>query len=118
MCLQYIFPCIFARMRQESVVKLGYDELVDYADNFSESNYVGCFQFGKFYHGKMEFCRWTRYMMVKIWEVPETYKSEHGDNDLRLMACCFVATFHILIYPGELTCVICTCAGRIPFTSP
>ncbi|GFQ04525.1 protein kinase apk1b chloroplastic [Phtheirospermum japonicum] len=70
---------------EDDVLSLSYEDLATYTDNFSESNYLGHFQFGEFYRGKIVSDEQTRHVMVKIWEVPETYHYRPGDNEGRLM---------------------------------
>lgn len=65
--------------------KLSYEDLACYTDNFSESNYLIHFQFGKLYRGKIVWPRRTQYVIVKIWEEPEIYNYMPGDNEGRLM---------------------------------
>ncbi|KAG8387130.1 hypothetical protein BUALT_Bualt03G0221300 [Buddleja alternifolia] len=66
-------------------VQLSYKELECYTDSFSERSYLGHFQFGKLYHGKINCLGWTQHVLVKIWEVPEIYNYFDGDNELRLI---------------------------------
>ncbi|KAG8372817.1 hypothetical protein BUALT_Bualt12G0106500 [Buddleja alternifolia] len=68
-----------------TLVRLTYEKLVQYTDNFSKSNYIGHFQYGKLYRGKIDWLMRVEYVMVKIWEVPEVYNYEPGDNKHRLM---------------------------------
>lgn len=72
-------------MELENILNLSYQELARYTDNFCENNYLGYFQFGEFYRGKIEQAEWTQYVLVKRWEVPEIYRYLHGDNEQRLM---------------------------------
>ncbi|GFQ04526.1 probable serine/threonine-protein kinase nak [Phtheirospermum japonicum] len=73
-------------MEPFNVQKFEYKKLVTYTDNFSESNYIGRFQFGKLYRGQIPNLAIARYLVVKIWEaIPETYNYKPGDNKLRLM---------------------------------
>ncbi|EYU42129.1 hypothetical protein MIMGU_mgv11b016476mg, partial [Erythranthe guttata] len=67
------------------VMKLSYEKMVLLTDNFSESNCIGNFQFGKLYYAKIVYPGITAYFMVKKWEVPENCDYDPGDNDLRLM---------------------------------
>ncbi|KAL9142560.1 hypothetical protein ABFS82_14G177800 [Erythranthe guttata] len=68
------------------VLYLSYQDLACYTDNFCESNFLGRFQFGKLYRGKIVHAESTRYVMVKIWEVPKRkYIYRPGDNESRLM---------------------------------
>ncbi|KAK6144761.1 hypothetical protein DH2020_021581 [Rehmannia glutinosa] len=66
-------------------LSLSYEELACYTNNFCESNYLGHFQFGKFYRGKIECAERTQYVLMKIWEVSKIYIYKRGDNELRLM---------------------------------
>ncbi|KAL8031533.1 hypothetical protein ABFS82_13G032300 [Erythranthe guttata] len=68
-----------------NVIKVSYTKLASYTNNFSESNYIGRFQFGKLYRGVLSSPPWVTYILVKIWEVPEIYSYEPGDNEIRLM---------------------------------
>ncbi|KAL7126300.1 hypothetical protein ABFS83_14G176900 [Erythranthe nasuta] len=68
-------------MEPFNVMRLKYKDLAAYTDNFSERNYIGRFQFGKLYRGSFG----RRFVIVKIWEVPEIYDCEPGDNQVRLM---------------------------------
>ncbi|GFQ04522.1 protein kinase apk1b chloroplastic [Phtheirospermum japonicum] len=70
---------------EDDILSLSYEDLVTYTDDFSESNYLGHFQFGEFYRGKIVSDEMTRYVMVKIWEFPEIYNYRPGDNEGRLM---------------------------------
>ncbi|KAK6137914.1 hypothetical protein DH2020_028348 [Rehmannia glutinosa] len=79
-----------------TIQKLNYKKLVIYTDDFSESNYIGRFQFGKLYRGLIPNPRRKRYVMVKIWEVPEIYNYKPGDNKIRLMVCCMSIYFKYL----------------------
>ncbi|KAK3012912.1 hypothetical protein RJ639_008326 [Escallonia herrerae] len=60
-------------MDPKYITKLTYEGLKDCTDNFSDKNYIGRFQFGKVYHGKI---RWgfpkPHYVTVKIWECPKS----------------------------------------------
>ncbi|KAG8387131.1 hypothetical protein BUALT_Bualt03G0221400 [Buddleja alternifolia] len=70
-------------MEPPDVDKMTYERLVKYTNNFSESNYVGHFQFGKYYRGVIPWLpvRDSKHLMVKIYEDPEIYNC----NILRLM---------------------------------
>ncbi|EYU42889.1 hypothetical protein MIMGU_mgv1a010357mg [Erythranthe guttata] len=72
-------------MELGDILDLSYQDLSYYTDNFSESNYLGHFQFGKLYRGKIVHAESTRYVMVKIWEVSEVYTCIPGYNEIRLM---------------------------------
>uniref|UniRef100_A0A5B7ALJ9 Protein kinase domain-containing protein n=1 Tax=Davidia involucrata TaxID=16924 RepID=A0A5B7ALJ9_DAVIN len=74
-------------MDPERIRRLSYEELKQYTDNFSEENYIGKFQFGKVYRGKIEWAAFggTQHLTVKIWEVPEIYGYYPGDNEERMM---------------------------------
>ncbi|KAL7128959.1 hypothetical protein ABFS83_13G030200 [Erythranthe nasuta] len=65
--------------------KLKYEDLAVYTDNFSESNYLCHFQFGKLYRGKIVRDDRTLTVMVKMWEILEKYNFVRGDNERRLM---------------------------------
>ncbi|KAL7087142.1 hypothetical protein ACP275_13G048300 [Erythranthe tilingii] len=66
------------KMNPLDVVRLVYKSLVYYTDNFSESNFLGHFKFGKLYRGKKDNCGYTKYFMVKIWDTdfPKIYFCE------------------------------------------
>ncbi|KAL9142558.1 hypothetical protein ABFS82_14G177600 [Erythranthe guttata] len=68
-------------MVQRKIPALPYQDLASWTDNFSESNYLCHFQFGKLYRGKIG----ERYVMVKIWEDSEIYNYKPGDNESRLV---------------------------------
>ncbi|EYU30532.1 hypothetical protein ABFS82_14G178600 [Erythranthe guttata] len=71
-------------MEPDNVLKFEYKELVRFTDNFSDSNYIGRFQFGKIYRGVFGEV-YPIYMLVKMWEVPEIYNYKPGDDKVRLM---------------------------------
>ncbi|EYU42130.1 hypothetical protein MIMGU_mgv1a019652mg, partial [Erythranthe guttata] len=72
-------------------------------DNFSESNCIGNFQFGKLYYAKIVYPGITAYFMVKKWEVPENCDYDPGDNDLRLMDEMILLRHEMFInHPGML----------------
>ncbi|XP_073157738.1 serine/threonine-protein kinase PBS1-like isoform X2 [Henckelia pumila] len=60
----------------DQLVNLTYDQLSRFTDSFSESKYIGHFQFGKFYRRKSFWPGGYRHFVVKIWET--------GYNILRL----------------------------------
>ncbi|KAL9142569.1 hypothetical protein ABFS82_14G178400 [Erythranthe guttata] len=62
-----------------------YNDLARFTDNFSESNYLCHFQFGKLYRGKIVHAESTLFVMVKIWEDSQIYCYKPGDNESRLM---------------------------------
>ncbi|KAK9285927.1 hypothetical protein L1049_025128 [Liquidambar formosana] len=64
----------------EIVRVLSYPDLSLYTDKFGEENFIGTFQFGKVYHGKIE----SQNVTVKIWEIPTIYVVHEGDNECRL----------------------------------
>uniref|UniRef100_A0A5B7BMY7 Protein kinase domain-containing protein n=1 Tax=Davidia involucrata TaxID=16924 RepID=A0A5B7BMY7_DAVIN len=74
-------------MDPRRITRLSYEELKQYTDNFSKENYIGKFQFGKVYRGKIEWMAFggTQYVTVKMWEVPEIYNYYRGDNEERMM---------------------------------
>uniref|UniRef100_A0A5B7BQ11 Protein kinase domain-containing protein n=1 Tax=Davidia involucrata TaxID=16924 RepID=A0A5B7BQ11_DAVIN len=72
-------------MDPERLTRVSYDDLKRYTCNFSEENYIGKFQFGKLYRGKIEWTYGTQHLTVKIWEVPEIYNYYRGDNEERMM---------------------------------
>ncbi|KAL7087385.1 hypothetical protein ACP275_13G065600 [Erythranthe tilingii] len=73
-------------MGVRKIFKLKYEELAAYTDDFSESNFLSYFQFGKLYRGKIvRGGQSTQYVMVKIWQVPEIYSYRPGDNQARQM---------------------------------
>ncbi|XP_012830658.1 PREDICTED: probable receptor-like protein kinase At5g56460 [Erythranthe guttata] len=71
-------------MQPDHVRRFEYEELVGFTDNFSESNYIGRFQFGKIYRAVLGKTCPTK-LLVKIWEVPEIYSFKPVDNKIRLM---------------------------------
>lgn len=73
---------------EDQVFKLSYEDLACYTENFSETNYLNHFQFGKLYRGKIVGAQSTQYVLVKIWEVSKIYEYWDGDNEGRLMVCC------------------------------
>ncbi|EYU42132.1 hypothetical protein MIMGU_mgv1a024145mg [Erythranthe guttata] len=75
----------FAGERDQKTFKLKYEDLAVYTGNFSESNYLSHFQFGKLYRGKIVRDDRTLTVMVKMWEILEKYNFERGDNERRLM---------------------------------
>ncbi|KAL7086937.1 hypothetical protein ACP275_13G033900 [Erythranthe tilingii] len=72
-------------MGVRKILKLKYEDLACYTDNFSESNYLSHFQFGNLYRGKIVRDNCTLNVMVKIWEVSEIYVFWPGDNEGRLV---------------------------------
>ncbi|KAL9145264.1 hypothetical protein ABFS82_13G030700 [Erythranthe guttata] len=85
------------------VMKLSYEKMVLLTDNFSESNCIGNFQFGKLYYAKIVYPGITAYFMVKKWEVPENCDYDPGDNDLRLMDEMILLRHEMFInHPGML----------------
>ncbi|KAL8028738.1 hypothetical protein ABFX02_14G180200 [Erythranthe guttata] len=86
-------------MAQREIPPLSYQDLACYTDNFSESNYLCHFQFGKLYRGKIG----ERYVMVKIWEVSEKYYYKPGDYEFRLMdEVCLLGHRKMINHPGML----------------
>lgn len=75
-------------MKLQSIRRLSYEDLASYTDNFSESNYLGPFQFGRLYHGKIQL-ECVQYVMVKLWEEPKIYAYFPGENERRLMVRCY-----------------------------
>ncbi|KAK3012913.1 hypothetical protein RJ639_008327 [Escallonia herrerae] len=74
-------------MEPGPVKELSYKDLELCTDNFSKENYIGDFQFGKIYRGKVlqGKCAEPLPVTVKIWEVSELYKQYPGDNELRML---------------------------------
>ncbi|KAK6144760.1 hypothetical protein DH2020_021580 [Rehmannia glutinosa] len=96
-----------------TIQKLKYKKLVIYTDDFSESNYISRFQFGKLYRGLIPNPRRKRYVMVEIWEVPEIYNYEPGDNKIRLMEETILLRHEMLIsHPGMLKLYGYCCEGE------
>lgn len=75
-------------MEPRNVIKFNHRKLASWTNNFSDSNYIGRFQFGKLYRGVFSYPPWITNFLVKIWEVPEMDSYEPGDNEIRLMVCC------------------------------
>ncbi|KAI3469047.1 hypothetical protein Pfo_025710 [Paulownia fortunei] len=91
-----------SEMEPINVQKLKYKKLVSYTDNFCESNYIGLY---------LNF-RGTRYMMVKIWEVPLIYNYKPGDNQLRLMEIILLRHEMLINHPGMVKLYGYCCEGE------
>ncbi|KAL7128960.1 hypothetical protein ABFS83_13G030300 [Erythranthe nasuta] len=90
-------------MEPINIMRLSYEKLVLFTDDFSESNCIGNFQFGKLYLGKMMYPDKIKYLMVKKWDVPEKYDYKSVDNNLRLMEEMILLRHEMFInHPGML----------------
>ncbi|KAK4408875.1 LRR receptor kinase SERK2 [Sesamum angolense] len=71
----------------ECPIKLRFEDLRLYTDNFSDRNYLGKFQFGKVYHGKvpLQGSAQPKPVTVKIWESLPEYSYYPNENASRLM---------------------------------
>ncbi|XP_073313407.1 probable serine/threonine-protein kinase PBL17 isoform X1 [Primulina huaijiensis] len=96
-------------MDYDTLSQVPYESLVCYTDNFSVGNFLGHFQFGKFYHGKIVRNGGVQHVVVKIWEVPVIYSYRPGENELRLLDELTLLRRHTLIsHPGLVTlCEYC-----------
>ncbi|XP_073157665.1 probable serine/threonine-protein kinase PBL28 [Henckelia pumila] len=96
-------------MENNSFSVVTYESLIHYTDNFSEENYLGHFQFGKFYRGKIVRDRGVQHVVVKKWEVPTIYNYHPGDNELRLMdELHLLRSERVIGHPGMVTiCEFC-----------
>ncbi|CAM8946103.1 unnamed protein product [Rhodiola kirilowii] len=59
---------------------LSYEDLKRFTDGFSEENYIGIYQYGKLYHGKVR----SQSVTVKTWEDVNTFTIYGGDSESRL----------------------------------
>ena len=57
-----------------------YEDLSMLTDGFNKENFIGKFQFGKLFHGKLN----GRQVTVKIWECPAIYSVSSEQNEQRL----------------------------------
>ncbi|KAL3503094.1 hypothetical protein ACH5RR_037543 [Cinchona calisaya] len=72
-------------MECETICSFSYDQLRELTDDFSQGNYIGTFQFGKIYRGKIKSAHEVKDVLVKIWGKPEIDFYYEGDNELRCM---------------------------------
>ncbi|KAK4440816.1 Receptor-like kinase LIP2 [Sesamum alatum] len=87
---------------KECPVKLRYEDLRLYTDNFSDRNYIGKFQFGKVYHGKvsLEGSAQPKSVTVKIWESIREYWYYPNENTNRLMDEVIFLQQQEVLHPG------------------
>ncbi|XP_073279633.1 probable serine/threonine-protein kinase PBL17 [Primulina huaijiensis] len=96
-------------MGYDTLSQVSYESLICYTDNFSEGNYIGHFQFGKYYHGKIVRKGGVQHVVVKIWEVPVIYNYLPGENEARLFDELSLLGHHTVIsHPAMVTlCEYC-----------
>ncbi|XP_073157955.1 probable serine/threonine-protein kinase PBL1 [Henckelia pumila] len=96
-------------MGYDTLSQISYESLICYTDNFSEGNYLGHFQFGEYYHGKIVRSGGIQHVVVKIWEVPDKYQYLPGENEARLFDELTLLGHHtITSHPGMITlCEYC-----------
>ncbi|XVF27818.1 hypothetical protein REPUB_Repub14bG0141700 [Reevesia pubescens] len=69
-----------SEMESLEIGEISVEDLKLYTDNFSQDNFIGNFQFGKAYRGKIG----DRSVVVKIWMAPKLYRCKHGENEARM----------------------------------
>ncbi|KAL9142567.1 hypothetical protein ABFS82_14G178200 [Erythranthe guttata] len=84
-------------MELGDIHNLSYQDLARFTDNFSESNYLCHFQFGKLYRGKIVHAESTLFVMVKIWEDSQIYCYKPGDNESRILDEVILLRHHLVI---------------------
>ncbi|OMP06453.1 hypothetical protein CCACVL1_01572 [Corchorus capsularis] len=68
------------KMIPKEIVEISYEDLKSYTHNFSKDNFIGNFQFGKVYRGKIG----DRDVTVKVWMPQTLYVCLPGNNEIRL----------------------------------
>ncbi|OMO60371.1 hypothetical protein CCACVL1_24204, partial [Corchorus capsularis] len=64
----------------KEIVEISFEDLKSYTDNFSEDNFIGNFQFGEVYRGKIE----DHDVTVKVWMQQTLYVCFPGNNEHRM----------------------------------
>ncbi|KAL0369747.1 UNVERIFIED_CONTAM: Receptor-like kinase LIP2 [Sesamum angustifolium] len=87
---------------KECPKKLRFEDLRLYTDNFSDRNYIGKFQFGKVYHGKvpLQGSEKPKHVTVKIWELLPEHSLYPKENHSRLMDEVIFLQQQEVLHPG------------------
>lgn len=102
-------------MEVERAKEFTYKDLRLFTDEFSEGNFIGKFQFGRVYKGKIprssNEMEDVQEVTVKIWEDPEIYEVCHPeDNEIRLKEEVFLLENPTLVFHPHLVKVIGYCS--------
>ncbi|KAK2996768.1 hypothetical protein RJ639_028755 [Escallonia herrerae] len=96
-------------MEHAIIRKVPWEGLEKATNGFSEENYIGTFQSGKVYRGKLD----SRDVTVKIWEEPKIYPYFEQDNEDRLRAEVFLLQHEKLnSHPNLVKLLGYCCEGR------